>query len=108
VIINAVILVPQIDHMAHIAVCTEYCQQQGYRVESVIKSQLDYVTRSDWEAAASMREAGLADVIVMARPEHFDPAWETRVEFASDLRLRRAVNTVGRRTRVIRPRTSAE
>jgi hypothetical protein len=76
VIINAVILVSEADPLAFIAQCTAYCHDQGYRIAGVVED--------NWGAAVGMLSAGLANVIVMGKPEHFDPAWEPRVEFASE------------------------
>lgn len=75
-VINAVIFVPEAEHLVYIAQCTEYCQNQGYQIAGVI--------RDDWRATVAMLSTGLATIIIMARPDHFDPAWEPRVEFVSD------------------------
>jgi 2,4-dienoyl-CoA reductase-like NADH-dependent reductase (Old Yellow Enzyme family) len=91
--LKAVILIRD-DDLADVARCTAFCQTQNYHIEGLIRD-------GDWNAAVSMIHEGLADIIVMARPDHFDPDWKPRVEFVSEARPRHQPNS-GRRTRFIR------
>lgn len=73
----AVIFVPATSGATQFAAaCLDYCKSRGYQVLGVVTG--------DGDALFDMLRARQANVVVMARPEHRDPAWEPRLEFVSN------------------------
>lgn len=76
-IINAIIYLPK-----HISLDSMFARQalahierRGYQLYSVVH---------EWRDALRLTRAGTASVIVFARPEHFEPDFNPRVEFVGE------------------------
>jgi hypothetical protein len=76
-IVNAIIYLP-----SHVKVDSAFAQQcllhierRGYQLSSIVH---------EWKAALRLTRTGAASVIVFARPEHFDPDFEPRIEFVGE------------------------
>lgn len=72
----AVIFVPA-EHVATYAtMCLDYCTARGYEVAGLVTT--------NWDAAAAMLIARTADILVVARHDHLDPAREPRIEVVAE------------------------
>lgn len=74
-LINAIIMLPvgaAIDGL-YARQCIRHVEKHGYRLAGILLH--------DWSSALTMLRSEEAEVIVMARAEHFDPDWTPRVEF---------------------------
>lgn len=88
----AVIFVPAAAHLATYATqCLDYCAARGWEVLGVDR---------DWDSAAKAVRVGLAGVLLVARPDHLDPAREPRIEVVSECAV--PLNARRERTRMIR------
>jgi hypothetical protein len=73
-IVKAVILLPigaAIDG-SFARQCITHIERHGYRLAAVL---------TDWAAALTMLRSKEAEVVVLARREHFEPDWTPRIEF---------------------------
>lgn len=55
--------------------CLAHIERHGYHLISIVR---------EWGAALGMIRSRSASVIVFARPEHFEPDFEPRVEFVGE------------------------
>ena len=76
-ITNAIIYLPRhaTTDGSFAKLCLAHIERHGYRLISVVR---------EWRAALGMVRSGSATVIVFARPEHFEPDFEPRVEFVGE------------------------
>lgn len=88
---KAIIFVPEGQFDPHASRCMQYCMEQGYEVEGVV--------RGNWEAAAGLLIDGAADTMVVSDPQHLDRHRRPRVEVVAEQDGRPG----HRRTRIIRP-----
>jgi sugar phosphate isomerase/epimerase len=76
-VVTAIVFIPKAHLAAYTGACLEYCAARGYEVAGIVSST--------WLATLAIRLGGNADVIVVARPDHIDPAQELRVEVATTI-----------------------
>lgn len=93
---TAVIFVPNGQYELYASLCLNYCVAKGYEIGGVIQG--------DWEAVVRTISAGIATVVVVARPEHINPAWEPRIEIAGTATIDQPDNDRARSMRRRRPR----
>jgi hypothetical protein len=55
--------------------CLLHIERRGYELAGIVH---------DWDTAIAQVRADEAEVVVLAREEHFDPGWTPRIEYVGE------------------------